>query len=215
MLEIKEKSETIAEKLKKVRKEFGLTQKELARLLKCSERTIQNWEKGEVQPRRRKRKKIEEVLDTLLGERDPWEEVLPFYISSPSIKAQLRSVMSRIPAGYPSFVPSPADVEEALFLPQDLEGMLIVRVEGDSMSPLLQDREYVVVKPVLLGTLGELVGKVVVASVDGEYTIKRLKREKKKYYLVPENPEYEPIPVSRNTHIIGIVVEAISRRKIR
>lgn len=71
-----------------------------------------------------------------------------------------------------------------------------VKVEGDSMKGvgifngdiLVVDRS---VKPVN--------GKIVVAVVDGELTVKRLKQEKGKNYLVPENPDYETIEIKEFT----------------
>ena len=83
------------------------------------------------------------------------------------------------------------------------------------MSPLLKDQEYAVVQPVYFASPKDLEGKVVVASVEGgDYTIKRLVKKGKRYYLVPENPDYDPIPVTPETRIIGVVKEAVSIRKI-
>ena len=54
-------------------------------------------------------------------------------------------------------------------------------------------------------------GSIVIAVVDGELTVKRLRVEKKRVRLVPENPAYRPIEVGRGTDVVvwGVVAHAI------
>ena len=39
-------------------------------------------------------------------------------------------------------------------------------------------------------------GKVVIASLNGEFTLKRLVQDRGRFELQPENPDYSSIPVS-------------------
>ena len=48
-------------------------------------------------------------------------------------------------------------------------------------------------------------GKIVVAIIDDEATVKRLKLEKDMVWLMPENPDYPPID-GRQALILGVVV---------
>ena len=54
-------------------------------------------------------------------------------------------------------------------------------------------------------------GKVVIVSVNGELTVKRLRRDKGKSWLLPENPDYPPIALNEEdeTHLWGVVTNVI------
>jgi SOS-response transcriptional repressor LexA len=46
----------------------------------------------------------------------------------------------------------------------------------------------------------------VIAAIDNELTLKRIKKVNGFVLLYPENPDYEPIQVNENTEILGVVV---------
>ena len=50
-------------------------------------------------------------------------------------------------------------------------------------------------------------GKIVIAAVDGHLTVKRLKKSRNETVLMPENDDYDPIPLHRdnNVTICGVV----------
>ena len=54
-------------------------------------------------------------------------------------------------------------------------------------------------------------GKVVIAVVDGELTVKRLRKHRNKLWLMPENPNFQPIEIGENMelHIWGVVTNVI------
>lgn len=51
-------------------------------------------------------------------------------------------------------------------------------------------------------------GEIVVAVIDGESTLKRLRQEGDQFVLSPENPAYEdiPVPPEETFRIAGVVV---------
>lgn len=53
--------------------------------------------------------------------------------------------------------------------------------------------------------------KIAVCFVDGEFTIKRIKKEKDTVWLIPENEEYPPIKVTADNEFViwGIVTTVI------
>ncbi|HEV8519686.1 MAG TPA: S24 family peptidase, partial [Burkholderiales bacterium] len=82
-------------------------------------------------------------------------------------------------------------------------------VKGDSMIDAgLMPGDTVVVEKA--NTANE--GAIVVALVDGAYTVKRLARENRRYVLKPENKSY---PVLRPTEleIAGVVVGSFRKYK--
>ena len=45
-------------------------------------------------------------------------------------------------------------------------------------------------------------GKIAVCLVDGEFTVKRIKKEKDKFYLIPENKKYKRIDIKEENELI-------------
>lgn len=58
-------------------------------------------------------------------------------------------------------------------------------------------------------------GSIVVALINGEFTVKRLNRYNKAISLVPENPRYKPLHVTDGTNfeVWGVVTYVIHRCK--
>ena len=117
-----------------------------------------------------------------------------------------------ISAGFPS----PADDfrEIRISLDKELvknsESTFYARVSGDSMIEAgLDDGDLIVIDR----SLNPENGKIAVCLVDGEFTVKRIKKEKDKLYLVPENKNYKPIKLHENNELIiwGIVEYVIKK----
>lgn len=92
--------------------------------------------------------------------------------------------------------PNPAD--DARGLPLDLNELVVrhpvatfyLRVEGDSMTAAgIEPGDIVVVDKSLTPRSGD----IVVAAVDGDFTLKQLKRNGQLAWLVAANPAYKPI----------------------
>ncbi len=121
-------------------------------------------------------------------------------------------MLTCVPAGFPS----PADdyLEERL----DLNELLIdhpaatffVKVVGDSMrdAGIISGDILVVDRSLEPGD-----GKVVVAVLNGEFTVKRIRSTKEGVFLVPENPDYPLKQVSGEDsfEVWGVVTSAIHR----
>ena len=54
---------------------------------------------------------------------------------------------------------------------------------------------------------------IVIAVIDGEFTVKRISKIKNKIYLLPDNKEYQPIEIkdSSNFQIWGVVIYTIHK----
>lgn len=117
---------------------------------------------------------------------------------------------SRVAAG----LPAPADdhQEEALDLNQALvrhpEASFIVQVQGESMTGAgIQHGDLLVVDR----ALEPKTGAIVIAVVNGELTVKRLRIEGGRVSLVPENPAYPSIELGEgiDLQIWGVVAHVI------
>ena len=80
-------------------------------------------------------------------------------------------------------------------------GCFALRVRGDSMiNAGILSGDKVVVRPQQTADDGQ----IVVARIDDEATVKRLRRRNGEIWLLPENPDYPPID-GTHAQIIGIV----------
>lgn len=117
-----------------------------------------------------------------------------------------------ISAGFPS----PADdfKEDRISLDRELindpDATFFARVNGDSMQGAgMDDGDLLVIDR----SIEAYDGSIAVCFVEGEFTVKRIKKEKDKIFLMPENPKYEPIEISGDKilNIWGVVTNIVKR----
>ena len=147
---------------------------------------------------------IEKLIEEGVVSKDKTGRLLPGELQ------QGLKVLGLVEAGFPS-----AAEEELLdvmdfdeYLTPNKESSYILKVKGDSMIEAgINEGDMVIVerrqayKP----------GQIVIASVDGEFTIKFLRKDKDQYYLEPANAKYKPI-YPENDLKIEAVVTAVVRK---
>lgn len=121
-------------------------------------------------------------------------------------------VLAPVRAGFPS----PADdylddnINLHEYLVEDPPATFIVRVRGDSMIGAgIADGDLLVVDK----GLAPVNGDIVVAVIDGEFTVKRLYRRAGACVLAPENPAYAPISLQPGQELLvwGVVTGAVKK----
>ncbi len=121
-----------------------------------------------------------------------------------------------IEQGISAGFPSPADdfKEVRISLDRELvknrESTFYAKVSGDSMIGAgLDDGDLLVIDK----SLNPENGKIAVCFLDGEFTVKRIKKEKNNLYLMPENRNYKPIELKEENQLIiwGIVQYVIKK----
>ncbi len=117
---------------------------------------------------------------------------------------------SRVQAGFPS--PADDHLEGALDLNTHLihhkEATFFVKAQGDSMLGAgIQQGDILIVDKYLSAKSG----KIVIAVVDGEFTVKRLHKYKGNITLKAENPDFEDIKIGGTDELIiwGVVTSVI------
>ena len=117
-------------------------------------------------------------------------------------------LVGRIAAGSP--VPAEESADEAFPLPKELVGegdLFMLKVTGDSMiGAAITDGDWVVIRQQSDAESGEIVA----AMIDGEATVKTLKRSGNHVWLMPHNSAYPPILGDQAT-ILGRVVTVLRR----
>lgn len=115
-------------------------------------------------------------------------------------------VVGRIAAGGP--ILAEQVVEDVFPLPRQLVGegeLFLLRVVGDSMiDAAICDGDWVVVRRQPLAENGEIVA----AMIEGEATVKSLRRRDGHVWLMPANAAYTPIPADDVT-VLGRVVAVL------
>ncbi len=125
---------------------------------------------------------------------------------------ELPLLFPKVAAGFPS----PADdfLQEKLslseFLIKNTATSFFVNVEGNSMKDagIFDDDTLIVDRSAEAGN-----ESIVIASVNGELTVKRIERKRGKLFLIPENNDYEPIEINQETElkIWGVVTHSIHK----
>ena len=123
---------------------------------------------------------------------------------------------AKVPAysGVAAGFPSPADdfLEDKLDLNEKLikhpAATFFVRVSGNSMIKAgIYSGDLLIVDR----SLEPRSGSIVVAVLDGDFTVKRISKSGEKLFLMPENPRYQPIEITddSNFQVWGVVTNVI------
>jgi DNA polymerase V len=136
----------------------------------------------------------------------------PGLIVQGSTGHRMRLVSHRLSAGFPS--PAADYVEDGLdlneYLVRNKPASFMFTVKGDSMmnAGIVEGDKVIVDR-----SINAKSKDIVVAVVNGEYTIKRLFKSTSKVELRPENPAYQPIVFKEGCEleIWGVVVGVVRR----
>jgi SOS-response transcriptional repressor LexA len=210
--------ETLAKRLRWARKQKRISQEELGKLAGVSQSTIGNLEAGT----RASARKIASIA-AALGVNALWlaegkqrpalrPESEPDVEAGPDVHGEV-PLINWIQAGsfslmQESYLPAEADFWLACPVTHGPRTFCL-RVVGRSMAGEdgYYDGEIIFVDPDAEAMPGK---DVVVTTIDGESTFKRLKLDIDGYYLLALNPKWEPnyFKMPENAHIGGVVIFA-------
>jgi SOS regulatory protein LexA len=139
-------------------------------------------------------------------ERDAKGRLIPGSIAS-SVK-----ILGTVEAGFPS--PAEEELVDTLSLDdlliQNREATFLLKVSGDSMSGA-----GILPGDMVLIDKGQTPksGDIVIAEVDGEWTMKYLRKRGDSVALIPANPNYKPIKPKNELKIAGVVTAVVRKYK--
>lgn len=131
-------------------------------------------------------------------------------------KSEMPFYSVRIPAGFPTpasgtdFDPDKIDLNR--YLVKHPAATFFVRVKGHSMEGCgISDGDLLIVDR----AIKPYDSAIVVALLDAEFTVKRIRLTKGQLYLTPENSNYKPIRVTKemNFEVWGVVSHVIKEFK--
>jgi len=138
------------------------------------------------------------------------EPTLTFY--RPDFESDLRIpyIKEGVSAGFPSpatdFLGNDIDLNKELC--KNPLATFYIKVKGNSMiNAGISDKDILIVDR----SLEPQNNKIAVCFIDGEFTVKRIKTENDCLYLMPENPNYQPIKVTEENELViwGMVTYVI------
>ena len=162
---------SLKERIKERRKRSGLTQPEFARAVHSSLATIRRWESGRTTPDGEKIKDIAQVLNTtgayLMGETDNpgkgdlLDESHVVRIPEQLVKIKVLSFSACMGGGFDNEGENVEVIDELLLPIGDVgvmspEEPFAVEVQGQSMSPTIEDGVRVIVNPNIMPGRGEV-----------------------------------------------------------
>lgn len=119
-------------------------------------------------------------------------------------------LLGLVEAGFPS--PAEEELADTMsfdeYLIENKEATYILKVKGDSMIDAgIREGDMVVVER----TATPKVGQIVIAEVDGAWTMKYLRKRGSTFYLEPANKKYRPITPKEDLKVAA-VVKAVVRK---
>ena len=199
-----------SENLKKQAAIAGENQPDIAEVLGVTKSAVNSYFTGTKMPRMDRIKKLADHFGCNVSD----------LVDDKSIEDQITAVaipvLGTVPAGVPiEAIQDILGYEEIPKIMADTGEFFCLRVEGNSMYPLLYSGETIVIKKQETADNGD----IVVALVDNEETtVKRLKKMSDGIILEAENPEYNSLYFNEKqiqnekVKIIGKAVE--SRKKL-
>ncbi len=179
-------------------------QTRLAKAVGTTQNNVSAWFAGRHLPSEDVRPKLAKILGVSI---EKLEEIIADKPQLPSgrVSIQYIPVLGIVAAERFSFSFSDFPEERLPITSEPGKQLFALLISGNCMEPNYKDCTYVIVNPDQMPREG----KVVLAYFDGEYTLKRLTKNKKtgKLELTPDNKNYSPIPIDSNKlEIRGVVV---------
>ncbi len=122
------------------------------------------------------------------------------------------TILGKVEAGFPS--PAEEELVDTLslddFLILNREATFLLKVSGDSMTGAgIMPGDMVLIDKSLRPKSGD----IVIAQVDGEWTMKYLRKRGDIVVLAAANPKYQPIRPKRELNVAGVVTAVVRKYK--
>lgn len=135
-----------------------------------------------------------------------------FHTFPEALHAPIPLADGAVAAGFPSpagdYLDTRIDIFE--YLVQHPTATFYVRVKGNSMiNASIHDGDLLVVDR----SIEPKNNQIVVAIIDGEFTVKRISKYNNKLYLIPENEKFKPIEITETMdfQVWGVVTFVIHK----
>ena len=213
----------IGDKIKKLRKEKGLSQSDLAKIVGVTDKAVSTWECGSKIPRMGAVEKMVAffgVTKSYLLTDDESNASLPNEknVIIPMDDVAMVPIVGRIPAGIPLLAQETIVGYQPIPMLANADEYFCLRVSGDSMVGAgIPDGSVVLIRKQNCADDGNIVACMLNSD---DATLKRYKQVGDTVLLIPENPKYKPfiVPVSDfengTARIIGVAAQVITTKSL-
>ena len=184
--------------IKRLRMDRGITQEQLASMLKVSRSTIGMYETGSREPDFETCEAIADIfnvdMDYLLGRSNVERKapltptIPPGFLPLP--ETERLPLVGQIACGTP--ILAEENIQDYVDVPKAAHATFVLLCKGDSMAPRIQDGDLVYVRKQPMVENGELAA----VRVEEEATLKRVYISPSQIILQAENPAYPPFVYS-------------------
>ena len=191
----------IAKNIKRLRLGAGYSQEQLARKLNISQGAISQWEKGKTIPDTPLLLQMAQIFGVSLDEftNDSPQRDLDGVVA---MRKMVVPIVGEIACGTP--ILASENVEGYADLPDGVHADFALRCKGDSMSPLFEDGDLVLIRqqPEVED------GQIAAIGIDGEATLKHVYKNGNGVLLCANNPKYAPITANpeEDVKVYGLAV---------
>ena len=199
---------TFGDNLRKIRKEKGMTQDELAAVLGTSKQVLSRYENGQRSPKvsvvSEFAEKLGVPINALTDAGSPFGKSIDGLIPRAQMRTRRVPILGDTAAGEP--VIANREYDEWVDVPDDGHHFdAALRVTGDSMAPKYQKGDLVFIKY----QEDVMDGQIAVVCLDDGVTLKRLYHIPGGLQLLSENRDYPPMVFTTadgNAHLVGLAV---------
>ncbi len=153
-------------------------------------------------------KKVQDFIERDLLSKDSKGKLLPKnFVTSLTKKVQ---VLGTVEAGFGSPYEETANGKTTLddYMISHKSTTFMMRVTGDSMCDAgILDGDMLLVEKVSLARINS----IIVAEIDGAYTVKYLRKDKKGFYLAPANDDFPDLRPSGKLIIVAKVIGSLRK----
>ena len=197
---------SIAENIKRIRLEHGLSQAELGKIAGVSDKAVSTWELGIKVPRMGAVEKMANYFG--IAKSAIVDDVQPVPTKKPTIppgfepmpEMDMVPLVGRIACGTP--ITAEQNVERMVCVPSKWHSTFTLTCKGDSMEPRIHDGDLVAIRSQPEVENGEIAA----VRIDGEATLKHVYLHDNFIELRPENPVFSSIILSRED-MNNVVIE--------
>lgn len=175
----------IGHNIKRLRKQAGLSQEQLAKMLGVTQGAVSQWEKDRTIPDTPFMLQMAKMLNVSL---DEFTNESPFRdLDAINIRRSVLPVLGTIPCGKQTEPDLSHD--ESIDLPENISADFALICKGNSMEPTFHNGDYVLIRkqPKVEN------GQIAAVNINGETTLKRVYVRNDGLHLIADNPGYQPI----------------------
>ena len=185
----------IGDRIAEIMRVRGLSQNRLAKAAQISQSGLSSIISGAVSPKENTLQAIATALGCTIGELIGGSDLIP-------LRRGVVPIVGEIACGTP--ILASENVEGYADLPDGVHADFALRCKGDSMSPLFEDGDLVLIRqqPEVED------GQIAAIGIDGEATLKHVYKNGNGVLLCANNPKYAPITANpeEDVKVYGLAV---------